>query len=87
MMDHKQIFKQMIEFNKTAFDNSFNALMLVQEQNSKMMNSFLGQAVWIPEEGKKVINDWIGAYRKGCEDFKSATDENFKKVEEYFAGA
>lgn len=86
-MDHKQILKQMIEFNKTAFDNSFNALLLVQEQNAKMMNSFMSQAVWIPEEGKKVVSDWVTAYRKGIEDFKATADENFKKVENYFAEA
>lgn len=86
-MDHKQILKQMIDFNKTAFDNSFNALLLVQEQNAKMMSSFMSQAVWIPEEGKKVVSDWVTAYRKGIEDFKATADENFKKVENYFAEA
>ena len=43
------------------------------------------QATWLPEEGKKAINDWTNAYKKGCEDFKKAVDENFKKVEDFFA--
>ncbi len=27
------------------------------------------------------------AYKKGCEDLKSAVDENFKKVEDFFKEA
>ena len=86
-MDQNQIFKQMIDFNKATFDNSFSAMVMVQEQTEKMVNSFLGQATWLPEEGKKAINDWIGAYKSGCEDFKKAVDDNFKKVEDFFASS
>lgn len=31
------------------------------------------------------INDWIKTYKKGREEFKAAADENFKKVESFFA--
>ena len=40
----------------------------------------------MPEEGKKVIRNWVEAYKKGCEDFKKAADENYKKVDDFFAG-
>jgi len=86
-MDQNQIFKQMIDFNKATFDNSFSAMVMVQEQTEKMVNSFLGQASWLPEEGKKAINDWIGAYKNGCEDFKKTVNDNFKKVEDFFASS
>ena len=85
-MDNLQIAKQMINFNKTAFDNSFMAMLTIQEQNAKMVNTFLEQATWMPEEGKKVIRNWVDAYRKGCEDFKKSADESYKKVDEFFAG-
>lgn len=80
----KQITKQMIKFNKTAFDNSFNTMNLVYEQNEKMMDTFLNQATWLPEEGKKAISDWMAAYRNGCSDFKKLVDDNYAKVEAYF---
>ena len=85
MEEYSQMFKQMITFNKTAFDNSFNALVTLQEQTEKMVNAFLDQATWLPEEGKKVTLDWIQAYKKGCEDFKKVVDENFKRVEDFIA--
>ena len=86
-MEYNQMFKQMIDFNKTAFDNTFNALVTLQEQTEKMVSSFLEQATWLPEEGKKVTLDWVKAYKKGCEDFKKAVDENFKRVEDFLASS
>jgi polyhydroxyalkanoate synthesis regulator phasin len=86
-MDQTQLFKQMIEFQKATFDNSFNAMVTMQEQAEKMATTFLEQATWLPEEGKKVVTDWIKAYKKGYEDFKKAVDENFKRVEEFFASS
>lgn len=83
-MEQKQITKQMIQFNKTAFDNSFSAMSMVYEQNEKMVETFLGQAAWLPEDGKKTIKDWMTAYRTGCDDFKKMVDDSYAKVEAYF---
>ena len=83
-MEHKQIAKQMIQFNKTAFDNSLSAMTMVYEQNQKMLDTFLGQATWMPEEGKKAIKDWMAAYNTGCSDFKKLVDDSYAKVESYF---
>jgi hypothetical protein len=84
-MDPNFMLKQMLSFNKTAYDNSFSAMLTIQEQNAKMVNTFLEQAAWMPEEGKKLIRDWVGAYKKGCEDFKKTADENYRKVDDFFA--
>lgn len=86
MMEPNAMLKQMLAFNKTAYDNTFNAMLTIQEQNSKMVDTFLEQASWMPDEGKKLIRNWVNTYKKGCEDFKQAADENYKKVEEFFAG-
>ncbi|MBC2711592.1 MAG: hypothetical protein HGJ94_11580 [Desulfosarcina sp.] len=83
-MDNKLIAKQMINFNKTAFDNSFSAMTMVYEQNEKMAETFLTQATWLPEEGRKAIKDWMSAYRTGCSDLKKLVDDNYAKVEAYF---
>jgi uncharacterized protein YdiU (UPF0061 family) len=84
-MDQKQILKQMIDFNKATFDNTFNAMVMLQEQSERAANTLLEQATWLPEDGKKAINEWVKAYKKGREDFKKLVDENFKKVEAFFS--
>ncbi|MDM8544045.1 hypothetical protein QUF90_23460 [Desulfococcaceae bacterium HSG9] len=84
MMDQKQILKQMIDFNKATFDNSFNAMIMLQEQTERMSSQLLDQAAWLPEDGKKAIADWVSAYKTGRDDFKKSVDDSFKKVTEFF---
>lgn len=86
MMDQKKMFKQMLDFNKSAFENSFNAIIMLQEQAERMGGTILDQATWLPEEGRKAVKDWIDAYKKGREEFKAMVDENYKRVEAYFEG-
>ena len=85
-MEHYQIFKQMAQFNKTAFDNSYNTMTLFREHNEKMATSLLDQATWMPEQGKKAITEWMKSYKKGCEDFKKVVDQNYQNLEKYFTG-
>ena len=86
-MEPIKLVKQMIDFNKATFDNSFSAMILLQEQTEKMVSSFIEQATWMPEEGKKVLNDWVVSYKTGREQFKRSIDDSFQKVETYFADA
>lgn len=83
-MESAKIAKQMIDFQKTMFDNTFNAMVLVQEQTERMANTLLEQATWLPAEGRSAINGWVDAFKKGREEFKKGVDENFKRVEDFF---
>jgi len=77
----------MIEFHKATFDNTFNAMVMLQDQTERMVNITLEQATWLPEEGKRVITEWVQAYKKGREDFRNTVDGNFKKVEDFFTAS
>lgn len=83
-MDQKQIVKQMLDFNKSSFNNAFNAMVMVQNQAEAMSNSLLEQATWIPEEGKKAVHEWIKACKKGREEYKKLVDDAYQKVENLF---
>ena len=85
-MEHYQFLKQMTQFNKTAFDNSYNAMCMFREHNQKMATSLIDQATWMPEQGKKAITEWMKSYNKGCEDFKKIVDQNYQNLEKYFTG-
>jgi septation ring formation regulator EzrA len=82
-MLQKEILTQMITFNKTAFDNAFNVMMALQEQMEKTFRMYMEQVPGFPAEGRKVLEEWIAVYKKGCEDFKKNVDESFKKVETF----
>ena len=86
-MEQKQIVRQMMEFNKKAFDNSFSAMSELQDQTEKLMMNFLDKAEWVPEEGKKARQDWSANYKKSRNDFKAAADDGYRKVAEFFEQA
>jgi polyhydroxyalkanoate synthesis regulator phasin len=86
-MEPLKMAKQMIDFNKATFDNTFDAMVLLQEQTEKMFSTFMAQATFLPEEGKKMLSEWVQSFKKGREDFKKSVDESFGKVETYFAEA
>lgn len=84
MMDQKQLVKQMVDFNRAAFNNTFNAMTMLQDQSERVAATLLEQATWLPEEGKKAINEWAASFKKGRDQFKKYVDESYGKVEEFF---
>lgn len=87
MMDAKKLGKQMLDFYRTSFNNSYAAMMMLQEQMERMGNLFLGQMGNLPEDVKKGLAEWNKSYKKSCEDFKKIMDDNFKKLEAFFVEA
>lgn len=83
-MDHSVFFKEMINFNKLAFDNSFKAMTLLQEQTEQISSQLLEKAVWLPEDGKKAVNEWAQTFKKGRDQYKEAMDQNFAKLQQFF---
>lgn len=86
-MDNMLLARHLINFYKSSFDNTFQALTIMQEQAEKMLQTFLLQNSWLPEEGRKLIEDWANIYQQGRADFKDKADEHFRKVEDFLAKA
>ena len=83
-MEQKNIFKQMIDFNNAAYNNTFNVFVILQDQAESMSNTLLTQATWLPKEGKKAVDEWVKTYKTGRETLKKSVDESFNKVEDFF---
>ncbi len=86
-MESGQLFKQMMAFNRMAFNYSFTAATMFQDQLEQMTNAALVQNAWIPEDGKKSIDEWMGNWKRGREDFKKILDEGFDRMESFFGSA
>ena len=86
-MEQAKLNRQMIEFYKTTFDNTFNAMMILQEQTEKMVSLFLEQSPWFPKEGKEAVSEWVKTYKRGRDAYKTSVDESYKKVRDYFVSA
>ena len=85
-MDQKQMLKQMVAFNQTAFNNAFNAMTTLQDQFENVAKTMLEQATWLPAEGRKAIENGTETYKSVCQTFKQKIDDSYKQVEKVFVG-
>ena len=81
-MNQKDMFLQLVSFNKKAFENTFNAVVMFQDQSESLFKGMLDQATWLPEDKKTGVGDWVKAYKKTRDDFRKSVDDGFKKLEE-----
>lgn len=84
-MENKKIAKQLIDYNKSAFESGYNTIFMLQEQTTKALDNMLQQNPWLPAQTKSFINEWTSIYKKVISDFKDAVDQNYSKMEEYIA--
>jgi len=81
-MNQSDFIKQAINFNQTSFNSAYDATVMVQDQFEKVATSILDQASWMPEEGRKAIDNYVDVYKSGRNQFKKYMDDSFKKAEE-----
>jgi len=81
-METTQFAKQALGFQKTILENSFNAMIMIQDQTEKMVNGYLDQLPWVTAEGKKSIQNSVDMAKKARDDFKKAVDDGYKKIED-----
>ena len=83
-METAKVAKQMVGFQKTVIESSFNAMNIVQDQTESMLNNFVGQIPWVTEDGKKQMNNTFAYTKKARNDFKKAIDEGYTQFEKFF---
>lgn len=84
-MEYTEITKQVIDFQKMSFSNWYNAVAMVQDQTTSAMDMVLDQSTWVPEEGRKAVQSWLGACQQERNRFKAYVDEGFTSMEKYLA--
>ena len=81
-MDAPTPVKQIITFQKTFFENTYEATCRLQDQTCEMNETFFTQMPFLPEEGKKIIAEFRDMAKKTRENFKKAIDDGFARLEE-----
>jgi polyhydroxyalkanoate synthesis regulator phasin len=79
-MDPFWMAKQIVNLQKNAFDHVYQTTALLQEHVEKVTNTAVREIVWLPEDGKRMIEDWTGNWRKGRNELKKAMDEQFEAL-------
>ena len=83
-MEAAKIAKQVIGFQKTFFDNTFNAMVIVQDQSENIFNGFLNQFPWVTKDGKKTWNETLQFSKKARDDFKKAVDDGYQRMADLY---
>lgn len=76
-METNLIAKQTLQLYHAALTQTLDATLAVQDQSQKALEGLLDQTPGIPAEGRRAINDWIGACRHQTKAVKSVIDEGF----------
>lgn len=84
-MEPARIAKQILTFQKSAMDNTYEVMVMMQDHFETVSNSLLQQLPWIPDSGKEVVNTWIRACKNGRDSFKQNIDSSFQRVEDFFS--
>ena len=82
--DPTKLARQMIGFQRGMFENTFNTIVVLQDQTERMTSTLVDQAEWFPKEGRDAINDWIKSYKKGRDEYRKTIDKAFNNMEIFF---
>ena len=80
-MEYTQITKQVLDFQKMSFSNWYDTVTMLQDQATSAIGMVLDQNTLMPEEGRKVIQNWVSACQQERGRFKSYVDEGFSGLE------
>lgn len=76
---------QVLDFQKSTFNNTYNTFLKIQEQSEKIAESFMKDNTAIPAEGRKILDEWKLVLKKGQTEIKKSIDEGFSKAESFFS--
>ena len=75
--------KQMINFQKSAFNHTFDIFMALKDQSEKIAGNWCEKNSIFPEQGKIFMNDWTRMIEKGLEEYKKMVNAGFASMENY----
>jgi hypothetical protein len=81
-LDYSNFTKQIVDFQKMAFTNWISATTMVQDHTTSAVNTILNQNAWIPEQGRKAAEEWMGACQQEQVRFKNLVEKSFSSVEQ-----
>ena len=79
-METQKIAKQMIDFQRTMFNNTCNAVTVIQDNSESMMNGYLKQFPWLTDEARKPLNDSMTFFKESKNNYQKIVDEGFQNL-------
>lgn len=86
-MEATEVAKQTLHLSKVTFENTFNAMLLLQEQAQRIIDIYLHQMLVFPQEGKRVADTWMEACKTNREELKKVMEKNYEMFASLFKDA
>jgi polyhydroxyalkanoate synthesis regulator phasin len=81
-MNQKEMLKNILTWYSSSFQNTTNVINLYQEQAENLTKNFIANSN-LPEDSKKVIEEWFEFMRQSQSDFKESMETGLKQLETY----
>ena len=83
-MYNTKMFTQVVEYQKTLFDNSFATMATFQDQGHQMMDQVFEKSLLLPDDSKKMCSYWVDFVKQNRENCKEYVDSSFDRIKEFF---
>jgi hypothetical protein len=80
-MNMSKVGHQLMNGQKSVFNNTYEMLLKIQEQTEKIADSFMRDYAVIPTEGLRMLDGWRDIVKKGQSEYKKAIDKGFEQLE------
>jgi len=80
-METSKIAKQMIEYQRTLFENTYKVMTVIQDYSGNMIQGYLKQFPWMTEDSRKPLVDSFEFLKTARNDYKKAIDQGFDRWE------
>ncbi len=81
-IDPKKVSEDMLKLMKSSFEATFDNVIKVQDMNEKVFKDMLEKSKEMGDDAVKMVNDFIENAKKGRDEYRKATEDGFKKIED-----
>jgi hypothetical protein len=81
MMETNQMTKKILDFQKDVISQWYDVMTSMQEQSAASLKTVLAQSSWMPDEGRRLLLNWVDACQKGCDDYKELLSDSLSGIE------
>jgi len=82
---NRETFKRDIDagYAKAEAFFDYHAILKFQEQNEQLLNDFLSQTTWMPDDFKTAAEKMADVYKDGCDKFRRYVEKNINGVSDF----
>jgi len=81
-MESQNITQQIIQYNKSVFENAYTMITMVQDYATNLSSTLISQLPWLPEEVKLAIQETSDLFKEARTNYKMAVDDGFLQLQD-----